>query len=58
MMVAMGRGLCVSFWVSGEMTKNNKVGPKKLQWNLELITKPLARDTLANNMVRNHAVNK
>jgi hypothetical protein len=30
MMVAMGHGLCVSFWVSGKMTKN-KVGPKKLQ---------------------------
>ncbi len=35
MMVAMGHGLCVSFWVSGEMTIN-KVGPKKLQCNLEL----------------------
>jgi hypothetical protein len=29
-MVAMGHGLCVSFWVRGEMTKN-KVGPKKVQ---------------------------
>jgi hypothetical protein len=27
MMVVMGHGLCVSFWVSGEMTIN-KVGPK------------------------------
>ncbi len=34
MMVAMGLGLCVSFWVSGEMTKN-KVGPKKVQCDLE-----------------------
>jgi hypothetical protein len=34
MMVAMGHGLCVSFWVSGEMTKN-KVGPKKVQCALE-----------------------
>ncbi len=33
MMVAMGHGLCVSFWVSGEMTKN-KVGPKKVQCSL------------------------
>jgi hypothetical protein len=33
MMVAMGHGLCVSFWVSGEMTKN-KVGPKKVQCDL------------------------
>ncbi len=24
MMVAMGHGLCVSFWVSGETTKNKK----------------------------------
>ncbi len=32
-MVALGRGLCVSFWVSGEMTKN-KVGPKKVQCSL------------------------
>ncbi len=58
MMVAMGHGLCVSFWVSGEMTKN-KDGPKKLQCNLELIyRKTLVRDTLTNNMVRNHAVYK
>ena len=35
-MVAMGHGLCVSFWVRGEMTKN-KVGPKKVQCYLELI---------------------
>jgi hypothetical protein len=34
MMVAMGHGLCVSFWVSGEMMKN-KVGPKKVQCTLE-----------------------
>ncbi len=34
-MVAMGHGLCVSFWVSGEMTKN-KVGPKKVQCDLEI----------------------
>ncbi len=33
--VAMGHGLCVSFWVSGELTKN-KVGPKKVQCSLEL----------------------
>jgi hypothetical protein len=33
MMVAMGHGLCVSFWESGEMTKN-KVRPKKLQYAL------------------------
>jgi hypothetical protein len=30
MMMVMGHGLCVSYWVSGEMTKN-KVGPKKVQ---------------------------
>ena len=47
MMVVMGHGLCVSFWVSGEMTKN-KVGPKKVQWNLELDRGRLARGTLAN----------
>ncbi len=53
MMVAMGHGLCVSFWVSGEMTKT-KVGPKKLQCALELVyRKCLARETLANNMARN-----
>ncbi len=35
MMVTMGHGLRVSFWVSGEMTKN-KVGPKKCNatWSL------------------------
>jgi len=37
-MVAMGHGLCVSFWVRGEMTKN-KVGPKKVQCDLELIVR-------------------
>jgi hypothetical protein len=26
--MAMGYGLCASFWVRGEMTKKNKVGPK------------------------------
>ncbi len=58
MMVVMGHGLCVSFWVSGEITKN-KVGPKKLQWNLEhTASHKRARDTLANNMARNHAVYK
>ena len=47
-MVAMGHGLCVSFWVSGEMMKN-KVGPKKVQCALELIDRGrLARGTLAN----------
>jgi hypothetical protein len=30
MMVAMGHGLCVSFWVSGEMTKN------KVPWSISL----------------------
>jgi hypothetical protein len=43
MMVAMGHGLCVSFWVSGEMTKN-KVGPKKLQCALEYLGCPYASD--------------
>jgi hypothetical protein len=37
MMVAMGHGLCVSFCVCGETTKNN-VGPKKSQCDLELIS--------------------
>ncbi len=47
MMVAMGHGLCVSFWVSGEMTKK-QVGPKKVQCFLELIDRGrLARGTLA-----------
>ena len=47
MMVMMGHGLCVSFWVSGEMTKN-KVGPKKVQCTLELKDAwPLARGNLA-----------
>ncbi len=36
MMVAMGHGLCVSFCVCGETTKN-EVGPKKSQCTLELI---------------------
>jgi hypothetical protein len=36
MMVAMGHGLCESFCVYGETTKN-KVGPKKSQCALELI---------------------
>jgi hypothetical protein len=35
-MVAMGHGISVSFWVRGEMTKN-KVGPKKVPCYLELI---------------------
>ncbi len=35
-MVAMGHGLCVSFWVSEVMMKN-KVGSKKVQCILELI---------------------
>ncbi len=37
MMVVMGHELCVSFCVCGKTTKN-KVGPKKSQWVLELIT--------------------
>jgi hypothetical protein len=37
MMVAMGHGLCVSLCVCGETTKN-KVGPKKSQCVLELVT--------------------
>ncbi len=45
MMVAMGHGLCVSFWVNGEMTKN-KVGPKKVQCFLEIMR--LVRGTLPN----------
>ena len=36
MMVAMGHGLCVSFWVSEEMTKIRKRGPefagKQIGW--------------------------
>jgi hypothetical protein len=33
--VAMGHGLCVSFWVSGEKMTKNMVGPKKVQCVLE-----------------------
>ena len=35
MMVMMGHGLCVSLWVSEEMTKN-KVGPKKVHQNVRV----------------------
>ncbi len=35
MMVVMDHGLCVSVWVSEEVTKNNKGGPKKVQCVLE-----------------------
>ncbi len=47
MMVAMGHGLCVSFWVSGEMMKN-KVGPKKCNGSWSIDCGRLARGTLAN----------
>ena len=51
-MVAMGHGLCASFWVSGEMAKN-KVGPKKVLWSLEHKGRVrLARESLANNVAR------
>jgi hypothetical protein len=52
MMVAMGHGLCVSFFVCGETTKN-MVGPKTSQCVLELIDRVrLAIVKLAHNMAR------
>jgi hypothetical protein len=39
MMVAMGHGLCVSFCVCGETTKN-KVGPKKKSMLISLLVRP------------------
>jgi hypothetical protein len=44
MMVAMGHGLCVSFCVCGETTKN-KVGPKKRDGALELLGRLTVSDT-------------
>ena len=43
MMVAMGHGLCVSFWVRGEGRKN-KVRPKKLKCALEHLGCPYVSD--------------
>ena len=42
-MVAMGHGLCVSFRVSGEMMKNNKVGDLNTRNFKELFIESVGR---------------